>query len=356
MTMKEDYYNLLGVNKTASADELKKAYRKLAIKWHPDKNKNDKNAEETFKQISEAYEVLSDKTKRAQYDQFGHSAFEQAGSGGGGYHSNPFDIFNSFFGSGGGNATFSDMFQGGTRRRHGDTGSSLRLDLEVTLKDIIRGITKEVTYSKDEHCKSCRGTGKTSNTQTVTCDYCVGQGVVYRQMGIMQVQQPCGVCGGTGQQITNPCSKCNGQGIRNSRSNVKIKVPRGAQTGTKLRISGGGNECRGGSAGDLYAIIHVKKDNYFNREGDDLICEEQLNFYDMILGTKVMISSLHGKVSITIPSNTQPDAVLKIANHGVPNLRTDHLGDLYVIVKVDLPKSISSVQHELLELYKKTSK
>lgn len=350
--MKEDYYTLLGVSKSATADELKKAYRKLAIKWHPDKNKDDKNAEEKFKQISEAYEVLSDETKRLQYDQYGHQAFEQQGQGRGGFHSNPFDIFESFFGGGGG-AQFSDMF--GTRQSNrSNRGSSLRFDMEVTLKDIIRGVEKEIRYNKEKKCNTCSGTGKKSDTRVIPCGQCGGTGSVYRSMGIMQMQQPCPVCQGRGQQITNPCKQCNGGGVEDLSTNVKIKIPKGAHTGTKLRISGGGNECKGGSPGDLFVLIHVKKDKYFNREGDDLICEEKINFYDIILGTKVTIPSPHGRVNIKVPPNTQPDAILKVKNHGTPNIRTDHLGDLYVIIKVELPTFLSSEQKGLLELYKKS--
>lgn len=354
--MKEDYYTLLGVSKTASANELKKAYRKLAIKWHPDKNKDDSTAEEKFKQISEAYEVLSDETKRAQYDQFGHQAFEQGGRDGG-FHSNPFDIFNSFFGGGGG-GIFSDFFGGNSDPQvaQGRPGASLRFDMQVTLDDIIRGVSRDIKYNKEDKCKSCKGTGKTSHTQTIKCTQCDGHGQVIRQMGIMQMQQICPSCSGEGYNIVNPCLSCNGHGVVATTTKVKIKIPKGSHTGTKLKIAGGGNQSKSGPAGDLYVIIRIKNHEYFNREGDDLICEEQINFYDIILGTKLTIPSLHGKVNINVPVNTQPDAILKVKAHGVPNLRTTQLGDLYVIVKVVLPKELSSEQKSILELYKKTLK
>ena len=351
--MKEDYYTLLGVDKSVSPTELKKAYRKLAIQWHPDKNKDDPSAEEKFKQISEAYEVLSDETKRNKYDQYGHNAFTQ-GAPGSGFHSNPFDIFNSFF-SGGGGGAFSDIF-GGAPRQSSHRGESLRFDIEVSLKDIIKGLTKEIRYSKEKNCTGCDGSGKTTHTQTITCDQCNGQGAVYRQMGVMQIQQPCPSCSGTGRTIINPCGSCRGQGSVTSSSNVKIKIPKGSHTGTKSKVAKGGNDCPSGVPGDLYVIVYVKDDEYFDRQGDDLICEEKLNFYDMVLGTKLTIPSLHGKVNINVPPNTQPDAILKVQTHGTPNMRTGRNGDLYVVTKVQLPNKTTKEQIAILELYKKTSK
>jgi molecular chaperone DnaJ len=356
--MKEDYYTLLGVSKSATPEELKKAYRKLAIKWHPDKNKDDAAAEEKFKQISEAYEVLSDETKRNKYDQFGHAAFDQSASGQGGYHSNPFDIFNSFFGggTGTGHGTFSDFFGGSSSRS--SQGESLRFDMEVSLKEIIHGISKEIKYDRDVACSQCKGTGETPHTQKIRCSQCNGNGAVYRQMGVMQIQQPCPACSGSGQNIINPCGRCTGRGVTPSTTKVKIKIPKGAHTGTKLKISKGGNESKEDHSrpGDLYVIVHVKQDSYFKREGDDLICENKISFYDAILGTKTTIPSLHGKVNINIPTTTQPDAVLKVTGHGIPNMRTHQAGDLYVIVKVVLPEKLSSEQKSILELYKKTLK
>lgn len=354
--MKEDYYSLLGVSKTATEDELKKAYRKLAVKWHPDKNKDNPQAEEKFKQISEAYDILSNPQKRQQYDQFGHAAFEQ-GAGqprGGGFHSDPFDMFNSFFGGGGG-GRFSDMFNQGNRRSQPKSGASLRIDLEVTLNEIITGVERELRYEKNEKCMTCRGTGKSTNTKIEPCVQCRGQGVVYRQLGIMQVQQPCPSCGGTGDSMTDPCNSCNGHGVAPIKTDLKVKIPKGSYTGTKLRVSGGGHESKEAQAGDLYVIVNVKKDSYFDRDGDDLICKENIPFQDMLLGTKKKIPTPHGKVNVTIPSLTKHEAVLKVSEHGVPNMRSGRLGDLYVVVSAEFPKKLTPEQKSILELYRKSS-
>ena len=357
--MKEDYYILLGVSKTATPEELKKAYRKLAVKWHPDKNKGDADAEEKFKKISEAYDVLSNEQKRAQYDQFGHDAFSQGSGGNPGQ--DPFDIFNSFFGGGGGGSPFGNFFtrDGGNRtnRNEPQTGSNLKIDIEVQIKDLINDINHTVTYTRDGKCKSCSGTGETKDSFYKTCPTCGGNGVVYQRIGPMQMEQPCPTCGGSGQQLQNGCRPCNSSGLQSEKINTKIKIPKGCQSGVKLRITNQGNFGRGGSYGDLYVIVSVRRDPYFERDGDDLICTEDISFYDMILGTKKVINSVHGKVNVNIPPNTQPDSVLRVSKYGLPSMRNpDSLGDMYVVVKPGFPKSTSVEQKSILDLYRKTER
>ena len=350
--MKNDYYTLLNVAKDATQEELKKAYRKLAVQWHPDKNKDDPEAEEKFKEISEAYAILSDQEKRSKYDQFGHAAFENTGHRPQS-HSNPFDMFNSFFGGGGG-GQFSDMF-GQRPNNKKSTGASLRIDLEVTLQEIITGVDRELRYEKNEKCMTCRGSGNSPKTKIHTCGTCQGHGLVYRQVGIMQIQQPCPACQGSGQSITDPCLSCDGHGVSPIKTDVKVKIPKGAYSGTKLRISRGGHESKQGPPGDLYVIINVKSDSYFDRDGDDLICKEPVMFHDLLLGIKKTIPSLHGMVNITIPPLTKHEAVLKVSHHGVPNMRSGRLGDLFVVVSAEYPTKLTPEQRGILELYKKTS-
>tara|TARA_B100000676_G_scaffold297223_1_gene338651 strand:+ start:166 stop:1239 length:1074 start_codon:yes stop_codon:yes gene_type:complete len=357
--MTEDYYTVLNVTKNASQDELKKAYRKLAIKWHPDKNKGDEVAEEKFKKISEAYEVLSDETKRAQYDQFGHSAFQQ-GHQGPPPGQNPFDIFNSFFGGGGhphGNpgGSFHEFFTRDNPRgtRH-QPGSNLKMEVEVTLKDIIKEKSINLSYTRNDQCSSCNGKGQTANSSTTTCGQCGGRGAVYRQMGVMQLEQPCGLCQGTGTIIKNPCGTCRGNGYTSKKVNTNIKIPMGSHSGMKLRVSGMGNYDKGGF-GDLYVFISVKNDETYERDGDDILRNLRVPFADMILGTEKKVDSLYGKVRVQIPKLTKPDAVLRVTSHGVPNMNTHKKGDMYIILQPEFPTKLSDTQRSALELYRKAN-
>jgi molecular chaperone DnaJ len=349
--MKKDYYDILGATKSSTQDELKKVYRKQAIKWHPDKNKDNPDAESKFKEISEAYEVLSDKDKRAKYDQFGHAAFQQGGSNQGGF--NPFDIFNSAFGGGGGG--FDDFFGGG-RSQHDVSlrGESLRVGVEVSLRDIITGTTREIRYDRNDKCNKCNGTGETNQTRYQQCQHCDGQGAVLRNMGIMQIRQACPVCQGTGEMVTNPCGKCKGQRVNRVKSTVKVTIPRGANNGTQLKVGGKGNAPQHGHTyGDLYVVIRVKSDSKFTREGDTIITKQFIHFTKAILGGEEIIPSLHGRVSIKIPPGTQPETRLKVTEHGTPNLRTGHLGDMIVIVGVEIPKKLSDKQKTVLQGFNK---
>lgn len=361
--MNKDFYTLLGISKTASKDEIKKAYRKLAVKWHPDKNKGDSDAEEKFKQISEAYDVLSDENKRSQYDQFGHDAFTQSNTAGNnGFQQDPFDIFNSFFGNGarvnpgsGFNNNFFTRENGGSKQNNRG-GANLKINLEVQLKDIVNDINHTLSYTRDGMCKVCNGTGETNDSFYKSCSTCGGRGVLYQRIGPMQMEQPCGVCGGSGSVLQNGCQPCSGTGIQTEKINTKIKIPKGSHTGVKLRVTGQGNYNKDGGFGDLYVIIQVRRDPYFERDGDDLICTEEINFYDMILGTKKVINSVHGKVNVNIPQHTQPESVLRVSNYGLPSIRdNDTKGDLFVIVKPKFPKKTSVEQRSILDLFKKTN-
>jgi molecular chaperone DnaJ len=356
--MAEDYYNTLNVTKTATQVELKKAYRKLAIKWHPDKNNGEASAEAQFKKISEAYDILSDESKRAQYDQFGHAAFQQArGNGQGNPTQDPFDIFNSFFGGtpGGqhprGNPGSFFTREGPGRERQ-NAGSNLKMDIEVKLTDIIKEKSINLSYTREDKCNNCKGSGKTSKSTEVTCGQCGGRGAVYRQMGVMQLEQPCHHCDGQGTITRNPCGICRGNGRTNKKVNTNVKIPMGSHSGTKLRVSGMGNYAPGGF-GDLYVFISVKNDELYDRDGDDLIRKLQVSYLDMILGTEQTIDSLYGKVRIKIPELSKPETVMRITEYGLPNMNTHRKGDMYLIVQPEFPSNITQDQKAILQLLKK---
>lgn len=353
--MNEDYYSLLNVTKDASQSDIKKAYRKLAIKWHPDKNKGDTNAEEKFKQISEAYEVLSDEGKKAQYDQFGHNVFKQQQSGGRQQQQDPFDVFSSFFGGTGGGG-FNHFYTRERRQSNRTTtkkhpGTNLKLDAEIQLKDIIKEKTINLSYSRNDRCVTCDGSGQTSSSSFTSCGYCGGRGVIYRNMGIMQMEQPCNNCSGSGTIIRNPCNSCIGSGIETKKVNTSVKIPVGIHSGMKLRVSGMGNYDKGGY-GDLFVFIHIKHDEIYDRDGDDLLRKLELNFEDLILGTDINVDSLHGTVNVKIPKNSQPEQILKVREFGIPNMSTNIKGDMYLILTPRFPSNISSDQKEILELYR----
>lgn len=348
--MTDDYYSILGVSKNANDVDIKKAYRKLAIKHHPDKNKDDKASEETFKKLGEAYSVLSDSEKRNQYDQVGHHNFvNSASSGGFNRSSDPFEAFNSFF-QGGFHKT--EPFNKTNSPR---VGSNLKIEIEVSLQDIIYDTTKVTKYKRHGKCTTCNGKGVTDESKIQNCATCGGNGVVYRRMGPMQVQQVCPSCGGEGTYIVNPCGRCSGQGIMEESLNINIKIPKGVHTGSRLRISDHGNFAKGGTFGDLYVHVYIKKDKVFERDGDDIICTSEIDFQDLILGTKRNIDSLYGKLSLQIPPLSQPDNILKVKEHGIPNSRTGRKSDMYVVLKPKFPKKLSQEQESILQLYTKTN-
>lgn len=357
-----DYYEVLGVTRSADGSTIKKAYRKMAVQYHPDKNPDDTEAEERFKELGAAYEVLSDEDKRAAYDRYGHDAYVRQGSGGGGGRSkgDPFDIFNQFFGGaqggGGGGSIFEEFFGGGGGRgrdRSGkQRGSDLRYDLQITLEEAAKGVEKELELEKNGSCKKCSGKGSTDGSGTKTCNTCGGVGQVISSRGFFQVQQTCPSCQGAGQTVANPCSECNGEGRSISSSRIKIRIPAGIADGSRLRTTGNGEAgVRGGPAGDLYVVTHIKEHDVFEREENDLYCEVPISFAKAALGGELDVPTLDGKSSIKIPPSTQNGTVFRLRNKGVIFLNSERKGDLLVRVQIEVPTKLNAEQREKLEAF-----
>ncbi len=353
MSTKRDYYEVLGVSRDVSDEDCKKAYRKLAVKFHPDKNPGDKSAEGKFKELGEAYEVLSDADKRAAYDRYGHSAFQQGGGAGpsagqGGFH-DPSDIFSQVFGGRGG--IFDELFGGGRSGSGGDaTGSDLRYDLELNFEEAVRGCEKKISVSKLDSCSDCNGTGAQSGSGKVTCGTCRGKGRVIRSNGIFSVQQTCPTCNGQGSNIEKPCRKCHGKGQQERRSEITIRIPAGVDTGIRLRQRGKGEAgFRGAPAGDLYVILRVRAHEIFQRDGEDLLCEVPISFVTATLGGELSIPTLNGPMPIKIPAGTQSSTIFRLRGKGVPSLSNSGSGDLHVRVIVEVPVKLSREQRVKLE-------
>jgi len=352
---KKDYYELLGVSRDVAAGELKKAYRKLAVKYHPDKNPDDPKAEETFKEISQAYEVLKDEEKRAAYDRYGHAAFEGGGArGGGGFH-DPFDIFREVFGGGGGAAgggIFEEFFGGGGSRGGPQAGADLRYDLEISLEEAASGVEKEIQYRRRCACKACNGSGAASGSGRTTCHTCGGAGQVVSSKGFFSVRQVCPRCHGAGSMIDNPCKACGGDGRVTENSSLKVKIPAGVATGSKLRSSGSGEAGpQGGPSGDLYVVLHVKEHEIFERHDDDLFCIIPIKFTLAALGGTIEVPTLQGRASLKIPVGTQSGTTFRLRGKGMPHLRGGSSGDQLVRVEIEVPKKLTSQQRDCLEAF-----
>ena len=350
-TKKRDYYEVLGVGRHASEEEIKRAYRKLAVKVHPDKNPDDLHAEEKFKELGEAYDVLMDPQKRAAYDQFGHAAFAPGGIGFGGFH-DPFDIFREVFGgSGFGGAIFETFFGGaGTRAEDRHRGSDLRYDMEITLEEAAFGVEKEIEIEKLGTCDECDGTGAERGSRTVTCPTCRGRGHVISSRGFFQVSQTCPRCRGAGEIIEKPCRNCHGEGRVEKLSRVKLKIPAGIREGSRLRSSRNGEAgIRGGPPGDLYVVIHIKEHKIFQRDGDDLYCEVPIPFPVAALGGEVDVPTLEGKAHLRVSVGTQSGQLFKLRGKGIPNLDGRDRGDLLARVIVEVPSSLNAEQRHKLE-------
>lgn len=354
---KQDYYEVLGVTKSASADEIKKAYRKKAMEFHPDKNPGNKEAEEKFKVAAEAYEVLSDAKKKAQYDQFGHSAFSggMGGPGGGaGFHdvSDIFEHFGDIFGDffGGQSSGFSGGSRSGRVQRNGPKrGSDLRYFLDITLKESYLGVSKEIKYEAEKDCVICSGTGAKAGTSPETCHYCGGTGQLVQKQGFFSFATTCPHCGGSGQLIKEKCKTCSGVGRETYERKISVNVPAGIEDGTQLRVNGEGDQGhKGGPQGDLYAVIRVKKDNKFYRDGLDLISQIEVSYLEAILGTEKVIDTFEGQKTLTIPAGTAPNDILRLKKKGFPALRGSSRGDLKFYVKVAIPKSLDSEEEKAL--------
>ena len=359
MASKRDYYEVLGVEREASAEDLKKAYRKLAVKFHPDKNPGDKSAEDKFKELGEAYDVLSDENKRAAYDRHGHAAFQAGGAGAGGrggFH-DPFDIFREVFGGGGGGggSIFEEFFGGGRQQRDRSgamRGSDLRYDLQITLEEAARGVEKQVELERAQSCEKCSGTGSSKPGGVKPCPTCGGAGQVITSRGFFQVQQACPDCGGSGQIISNPCSDCRGQGRVEKTGRIKLRIPPGITEGARLRSSSNGDAgFRGGPSGDLYVVIGVRQHEVFEREGDDLYCEVPVSFSKAALGGELMVPTLDGKASLKIPAGTQSATAFRLRSKGMPRLNSSSKGDLLVRVQVEVPTNLNAEQKEKLKAF-----
>jgi molecular chaperone DnaJ len=363
---KHDYYELLGVAKGVTEEELKKAYRKKAVQYHPDKNPGNKEAEEMFKKVSEAYEVLKDPEKRAAYDRYGHAAFQQGGGpraggfgGAGGFH-DPFDIFREVFGQqgGGGGGIFEEFFGGGGGGNGGGAGrgSDLRYDLEITLEEAAHGVEKEISFRKLGECKHCEGKGAEPGSKRTTCPTCRGAGQVTTSRGFFHVRQVCPSCHGAGSRFEKPCTKCGGEGRLNETAKINVKIPAGVDTGNKLRSSGNGEAgVMGGEAGDLYIVVHVKDHDVFERQGDDLFCEIPIKFTLATLGGTIQVPTLQGKATLKIPSATQSGTTFRLKGRGMPHLRGGAHGDQLIRVQVEVPTQLSSEQKAILEEFARIS-
>lgn len=346
---KRDYYEVLGVAKGASADEIKKAYRKLAMKHHPDRNPDDKAAEEKFKEANEAYEVLSDEDKRAAYDRHGHAGVDpNMGGGFGGFGGGGAGNFSDIFGD-----VFGDIFgggRGGGGAQRNNRGSDLRYTMELDLEEAVRGVTKQIRIPKLSTCETCEGTGAKKGTTVDTCKTCHGQGQVRVQQGFFSMTQTCPTCRGQGKTIKDPCKSCHGQGRVEKSKTLEVKIPAGVDTGDRIRLTGEGEAgTNGGSAGDLYVQVSVRQHKIFERDNADLYCEVPITFADAALGGEMEVPTLDGRVMLKIPEGTQTGKMFRLRGKGVKPVRGGHQGDLYCKVAVETPVHLSKRQKELLK-------
>ena len=346
---KRDYYEVLGVPKTVTDAELKSAYRKLAMKYHPDRNPGDKAAEEKFKEAAEAYAVLADAQKRGLYDRFGHQGVN-AGAGGAGFDPSVFndfggdfaDILGSMFG-------FGDAF-GGRRRGGPQRGSDLRYDLEIPFEEAARGTETTIQIPRQESCETCSGSGAAPGTQPTTCTMCRGQGQVRRQQGFFSIATTCPQCRGAGRTVSKPCHTCHGSGRVSHERKITVKIPAGIATGQQLRLQNEGEAgTQGGPAGHLYVVIHVQDHDFFKRDGTNLFCEVPVNFTTLALGGEIIVPTLDGSETVKVPDGTQTGTTLRLKSKGMPDVNGRGRGDLFATVQVQTPKKLSKEQRQLLE-------
>lgn len=356
---KRDYYEVLGIRKDADADAIKKAYRKLAVKYHPDKNPGDHEAEEKFKEISEAYEILSNPQKRQQYDQFGHRAFAPGGGMGGGFGGFNIDLEEAlrvFMGaSGGGGSIFDNFFGGGERRQRPSQrgpirGGDLRFDLEIDFEEAVLGSNRDITYKVLEECDACKGTGIEPGFKSETCTRCSGTGAVETSNGFFHMRQTCPVCGGAGEVNRNPCKKCRGTARLKGERKLNLKIPAGVETGSRLRISGKGEGgLHGGPAGDLYVVLHVRPHNVFQRRDEDIYCEVPVPFHIAALGGDIQVPTIHGYAKLKIPPGTQTGRVFRLRGKGLSPTQGYRHGDQHVRVIVEVPEKMSGKMKKQLQ-------
>ncbi len=347
--MKRDYYEVLGVSRTSGDQEIKSAYRKLALQYHPDRNPDNPEAEERFKECSEAYAVLADAEKRARYDRFGHAGVgSAAGQGFGGFDPNVFNDFQDIFGDLFG---FGDVFgQGGRRRTRAQRGADLREDLTLEFEEAVFGVTKQVQMRRLEECDQCKGTGVAPGKSPINCTTCGGRGQMRYQQGFFTITRACSTCGGAGKLIVDPCTQCRGQGRITRARTVTAKVPAGVDEGARILYSNEGEAgVFGGPPGDLYIVLHVKEHTFFERDGKDLNCTVPISISQAALGAEIHVPTLEGEDKLKIPEGTQTGATFKLKNKGVPVLNGRGRGDLFVDVKVQTPSKLTKRQRELLE-------
>ncbi|HFC8518230.1 molecular chaperone DnaJ [Neisseria weaveri] len=350
-----DFYETLGIARSASDDDIKKAYRKLAMKYHPDRNPDNKEAEEKFKEVQKAYDILSDKEKRAAYDQYGHAGVDPNMGGGG---------FGGGFGGFGGaqgfdfGDIFSQMFGGaaGGGRQQNYQGADLQYAVEITLEEAAKGIKKRITIPTHEECDVCHGSGAKPGTSPTTCSTCHGSGTIHVRQAIFQMQQTCPSCHGSGKQIKDPCVKCRGAGLVKTSKTVEVNIPAGIDDGQRIRLSGEGEPgTNGAPAGDLYVVVHVKEHKTFERNGLDLHFEMPISFATAALGGEIEVPTLDGKVKLSIPKETQTGRRMRVKGKGIKSLRSSAVGDLYCHVVVETPVNLTERQKELLEEFEKIS-
>lgn len=352
---KRDFYDILGINRDAADDEIKKAYRKLAMKYHPDRNPDSKEAEEKFKEVKEAYEILSDSQKRAAYDQYGHAGVDpQAGSFGGGGGAG-FGGFGDAFAD-----IFGDIFGGGGRSGGGRSnvyrGADLRYNMEISLEEAAKGCEKQIRIPAVETCDICNGSGAKPGTQAQTCSTCGGHGQVRMQQGFFSIQQTCPTCHGTGKVIPEPCSACHGSGRVKKHKTLNVKIPAGIDEGDRIRLAGEGEPgVNGGPHGDLYVVAHIKPHAVFQREGQDLHCEMPISFSTAALGGEIEIPTLDGAAKLKIPPETQSAQVFRLRGKGIKAVRGTTYGDLMCHVVVETPVKLTERQKELLREFEAIS-
>ncbi len=346
--MNRDYYEVLGVDRSASTDQIKKAYRKLAMKYHPDKNPGNQEAEEKFKKAAQAYGILGDSEKKEKYDQFGHAAFQNGGGFGQGFE-NVEDIFSSF------GDIFGDFFGMGGRKRNSrrsngpGRGADLRYMLEVELDDVVSGTDKTLEFDTEETCNRCSGLASEPGSQPVTCGTCGGQGQVVSTQGFFQMATTCPNCRGSGKIIKNPCKQCHGSGRKKVAKKITVTVPMGVETGTRLRVAGEGEGgIRKGPSGDLYVEIYVRSHSQYDRQGQDLLGQIKISYTRMLLGTEVEVKTFDGKKILKVPEGSQPGSLLRLQSLGVPDLRTGRRGDICLRLEVEFPKKLKRRERELL--------
>ena len=347
---KRDFYEVLGVSRTAGDQDIKSAYRKLALKYHPDRNPGDKTAEERFKEAAEAYAVLADPDKRARYDRFGHAGVAGAAGGSGGVDPTIFADFQDIFGGLGDIFGFGDMFGGGRRRGGPQRGADLRYDMEIAFEQAAKGAESTIQIPRQESCQTCSGSGAAAGTTPTTCPQCRGAGQLRYQQGFFTVARTCGQCRGTGKVIAKPCTTCRGQGTVEQQRKITVNIPAGIATGQRLRLSGEGESgAQGGPAGDLYVVIHVAEHQFFRRDGNDLHCEVPLSFPTLALGGDVQVAGIDGDETVKVPEGTQPGASFRVRGKGMPDVSGRGRGDLLVTVQAVIPKKLTKEQRRLLE-------